>query len=89
MKSKSHIPYVIIMVIGEFFIILAAGFVGYAIDKNIQNLSLLKLIIFLFLFFGFLSCGIVFRYFAEKLKQDDEIACLKKIFNLLKRKKNK
>jgi len=76
MRNKNHIPYVLLMVFGEFFILLDAGFVGYIMAKENYVISSLDLI----LFWGFLTAGVILRYLAEKCKKDEEIAFLKRFF---------
>ncbi len=68
MKSQNHIPYVLFMVFGEFFILLDAGFVGYVMERGIQ----VETWSFdLFLFWSFLVGGVILRYLAEKYKNDE------------------
>jgi hypothetical protein len=67
MRNKNHIPYVIFMVLGEFLIILDAGFVGYIMSKNMYIISPLNISFF----WSFLIGGVIFRYIAEKFKRDE------------------
>ncbi len=55
------------MVIGEFLILLDAGFVGYVMNRGIQTQLFLNII----LFWSFLVGGVILRYIAEKYKRDE------------------
>jgi len=54
--------YVALIVIGEFFIMLDAGFIGYSMEHGIRY-ALEK-----WIFWVLLILGVCFRYWAEKFK---------------------
>ena len=63
MRVKDKTVWIILLsVLGEFFIIMDAGFIGYSMEHGIKY-ALEKYVFWIFLFLG---AG--FRYWAEKLK---------------------
>jgi hypothetical protein len=63
MVKKNTFLYFVFMILGEFFIILDAGFVGYSMEHGIKY-ALEK-----YAFWILLLAGVLFRFMAEKFNK--------------------